>query len=112
MDMPSTPSAPLFALTRFHACSRFSREGIRSSRFSSGLADSTLCPTVTPPVGLNVSWELMETPTPFSVFGPSPCPPHYGRRLASMTSADFCPVTSLYSGFLRTVPRGSALTFS
>jgi hypothetical protein len=27
-------------------------------------------------------------------FGPSPCPTHYGGRLASMPSADFCPITS------------------
>ena len=26
-------------------------------------------------------------------FGPSPCPTHYGGRLATMPSADFCPVT-------------------
>ena len=26
-------------------------------------------------------------------FGPSPCPTHYGRRWATMPSADFCPVT-------------------
>jgi hypothetical protein len=27
-------------------------------------------------------------------FGPSPCPTHYSRHLATMPSADFCPVTS------------------
>ena len=26
-------------------------------------------------------------------FGPSPCPTHYGERLATMPSADFCPDT-------------------
>jgi len=26
-------------------------------------------------------------------FGPSPCPTHYGGRLATMPSADFCPIT-------------------
>jgi hypothetical protein len=26
-------------------------------------------------------------------FGPSPCPSHYGGRLATMPSADFCPIT-------------------
>jgi hypothetical protein len=26
-------------------------------------------------------------------FGPSPCPTHYGEHLATMPSADFCPVT-------------------
>ncbi|MFC1819602.1 hypothetical protein ACFLZG_00755 [Thermodesulfobacteriota bacterium] len=29
----------------------------------------------------------------YSMFGPSPCPGHYPRRLATMTSADFCPIT-------------------
>jgi hypothetical protein len=27
------------------------------------------------------------------MFCPSPCPGHYSRHLATMTSADFCPVT-------------------
>jgi hypothetical protein len=27
-------------------------------------------------------------------FRPSPCPTHYGGRLATMPSADFCPITS------------------
>jgi hypothetical protein len=26
-------------------------------------------------------------------FGPLPCPTHYGERLATMPSADFCPIT-------------------
>ena len=26
-------------------------------------------------------------------FGPSPCPTHYGGHLATMPSADFCPIT-------------------
>jgi len=26
-------------------------------------------------------------------FRPSPCPTHYGRHLATMPSADFCPIT-------------------
>src|SRR5690554_456688 len=28
------------------------------------------------------------------MFRPSPCPAHYGRRLATMPSADFCLITS------------------
>jgi hypothetical protein len=31
--------------------------------------------------------------TPCRRFGPSPCPTHYGERLATTPSADFCPVT-------------------
>ena len=34
-------------------------------------------------------------PSPFSlVFGPSPCPAHYGRHLVTQPSADFCWLTA------------------
>ena len=43
-------------------------------------------------VRCNASPEAGAAP-PCQRFGPSPCPTHYGGRLASMPSADFCPVT-------------------
>jgi len=63
------------------------------------MGNSMTCPTFTPPFGLVRLCRILyvmrthRSSFPYSVFGPSPCPGHYSERLATMTSADFCPIT-------------------
>jgi len=45
-----------------------------------------------PPFGFNAISSFVAPPCSLW-FGPSPCPLHYDGRLATMTSADFCPTT-------------------
>jgi hypothetical protein len=102
-----TGGLALFALTRFHAKSRLSRDRIRSSilapfYFQGGsrpcAGSGLLLSEMTAPKRAEQGSALT------SMFGPSPCPGHYSRRWATMASADFCLITPFIA------ERGAAAT--